>query len=145
MKSVKPCLISLFLMLVLVFGLVVPAGAATLPEPDADVYASRYFRDYRASIKADGSGKVTIKGTVYATHSMTKLGVTKITVYESGKTTPVGTYTTGWLRSNVSSASATVTHQGTAGKSYYATVTFYAQDENGSETKTRTSSSVTAT
>jgi len=144
MNSVKTRLIPLFLMLVLSFGLAVPAGAATLPEPDADVYASRYFRAYTTSIKAIGNGKLSITGNVQATHSMTKLGVTKITVYESGKTTPVGTYTTGWFNSNVSSASATVTHQGTAGKSYYATVTFYAQDENGSETKSRTSSSVTA-
>lgn len=145
MKSVKPCLISLFLMLVLVFGLAVPAGAATLPEPDADVYASRYFRGYTASIKAIGNGKLSITGNVQATHSMTKLGGTKVTVYESGKTSPVGTYTTGWYKTNSISSSFSVTHQGTAGKSYYATVTFYAQDENGSETKTRTSSSVTAT
>lgn len=145
MKLVRTRLLPLFLTLVLAFGLAVPAGAATPPEPDADVYASRYFRSYTASIKADGGGKLSITGYTLATHSMTKLGATKVVVYESGKSSPVGTYTTGWYKSNVISSSFSVTHQGTAGKSYYAVITFYAADQDGHETKTKTSSRVTAT
>ena len=76
---------------------------------------------------------------------MTKLGATKVLVYESGKTSPVGTYTSGWYKTNAISSSLSVTHQGTAGKSYYAVITFYAEDEGGHETRSKTSLHVTAT
>jgi len=145
MNSVKTRLLPLFLTLVLAFGLTVPTGAASLPEPDAEPYASRYFRDYTVNISAIGNGKMSISGNVIATHSMTKLGATKVLVYESGKTSPVGTYTSGWYKTNAISSSLSVTHQGTAGKSYYAVITFYAEDEGGHETRSKTSLHVTAT
>lgn len=145
MNTVRSRFLSLFLTLVLAFGLAVPTGAASLPEPDAEPYASRYFRDYTVSINALGNGRVSIIGNVIATQSMSRLGGTKVLVYESGKSSPVGTYTTGWYKSNVISSSFSVTHQGTAGKSYYAVITFYAADQDGHETRSRTSSRVTAT
>ena len=72
MKTSKQSILSLFLVIVLTFGLTISASAR----------ASDYLYQGQVSSSAAGSGKLKIKLDVLATGTMQEVGATQIIVYE---------------------------------------------------------------
>ena len=98
-----------------------------------------------------GKGKVRIEFDMGTTQIMDELGVMHIVIKEEnsdGSFSSVKTYsrynTSGFIDSNSTCHGGSVTYSGTQGKRYYAKVTFYARDENGSETLNQLTNTVTA-
>lgn len=118
----------------------------------ATVKASDYFSVTQAWATALGGGKVLIEFDMGTTHTMTELGAQHIVIYEQrasdGGYKSVKTYsrynTNGLMDGNSTSAYGSVTYSGTSGKKYYAKVTFYAKDDDGSETLNQYTNKVTA-
>lgn len=140
MKLVNNIFLPLFLLFVLSFNVAVPSYAATVPEPDADVYASRFFTEKYATASAKGNGIVAFSYNVVATGTMDRLGATQITIYrqaDSGSFTPVYAYNLSnkpnLMKSNVGSATSIVNYQGTVGKYYKAQITLHATKNGSSE------------
>jgi hypothetical protein len=79
---------------------------------------------------------------------MTTIGATSIKIYKYGGTSPVYTFNSSsyssMLGSNRISYGSSVSYSGTSGTKYYAVVTFYAKNSNGSSTETYTTGYVTA-
>lgn len=115
---------------------------ADVPTP----YASDYISACRASIsKGDSSGDVAITFNITAYKTPTSIGASKIVIYKSNGTqvkTITGSTSNGLLWS--SGKNGMYTHSGTSGTSYYAEVTFIAKNASGSDTRTMTTSMVTA-
>ena len=100
--------------------------------------ASSYIKNTNVSISATGSGKVKITATVVGTGTMTRIGCKSIVVYEStdnSNWTWVASYYDSdypaFMGTNKLSHTASVYHQGTAGRYYKATVTVYAGNSSG--------------
>lgn len=108
--------------------------------------ASRYIDTHFATIAAVGSGKVDISFTINGTDTMNQIGAKTIKVYTSvGTLVKTFSYTSysSMMTTNKVSYANKVTYSGTAGTTYYAVVTFYAE-KGGSDTKTYTTASVKA-
>lgn len=136
---------SAMLLIAMVLSLFLTVYAATSTENE--IQASNYFGSTEVTCIPTGSGKVTVEVEIIATHTMTSLGPTKIEIWEkqsNGSYSKVKTYSGGMLSSNTSHAFATKTYQGTSGTKYYARATLYAEDSNGSATRTHVSSTITA-
>lgn len=132
--------LSLCLLVVLTLGLSVPAGAASIPEPDVEIQASDYFGRRNVIASAAGSGKLQIVVDVVAKGIMQEVGATKVTVYEqqsNGSYSPVHTYTRyntpALIQKNRLSNKFELTYQGKSGTYYYAVAACYAKNASGSE------------
>lgn len=113
--------------------------------------ASDYFAYTFVNAAAVGGGRVTFEFDVNTTHTMDEVGASRIIVWErqsDGTYDNVKTYTryntSGLIEKDATCAYAAVTYQGKSGTDYYATVTFYAKDENGSGTYYSNTGIVTA-
>lgn len=132
MTQIKKRSLALFLLLVLVFSITIPASAR----------ASEYFHRTYVKVTDIGSGVQRILVDVGATETMQELGATQVIVYEKqsdGSYDPVKTYTRNDCPSLISYNRAShvsyITHYGTPGKSYYALCAFYAKNSSGSQIK----------
>ena len=103
-------------------------------------YQSRYGQ-YGGNFIGEDNGKIYIEADALATDIMDVIGVESITIYEKqsdGYDDDVYVYTryntAGMTRANNVEHFKSVTYQGTVGKKYYATVAFYAENDEGSET-----------
>lgn len=87
MKKILSRGISVFLLLVFMCSLSVPASAS--------VYASKYLSKYDSTIAAQGNGVLRISVTVIAVETIDQLGASKIVVERNinGSWTPMKTYT----------------------------------------------------
>jgi hypothetical protein len=112
----------------------------------AQAHASIYISAFAASIRADGNGKVSVLYDITGTGIMEEIGSTTITVYENGNVIKTYQYTTtpSMMAYNTSCHGGSVTYSGTAGKSYYATVAFWAGKQGGGDARTKTTLTVTA-
>lgn len=151
MKRVNNIFLPLFLLFILSFNIAVPTYAAAPPEPDADVYASRFFTDKFVVASAKGNGIVAFSYDVIATGTMDRIGATQIIVYErtsSGSFTPVYTYNLSnkpnLMKSNAGSASFIVNYQGKVGTYYKAKITLQATKNGSSESANMTTNAVKA-
>lgn len=113
--------------------------------------ASDYFwyTDVRAT--PQGGGKLIVEFDVGSTEIMTELGASKIVIYEqqsNGTYAAVKTFTryntSGMIVKDDSCVYNKVSYSGTSGTKYYAVITFYAKNAKGSETKQRTTNTITA-
>lgn len=102
--------------------------------------ASDYYSSTSVYASAPGGGDVLIEYDVNATDFMDEVGVKKITIWEQqsdGSYSIVYTFTryntSGLIVYNAISHCGGVTYHGTSGVKYFATVQFYAKDENGNE------------
>ena len=108
--------------------------------------ASLYFDSYSATVIPEGGGEITIDMSVEAKKIVTELGFKKVVIQEkSGSSwTDVKTLTStsysSFIAKNDAVHAASVSYDGTTGKSYRAKVTVYAKDASGSDTKTVTTS-----
>ena len=118
----------------------------------ATVKASDYFAVTEAWATALGKGKVLVEYDMGTTHIMDELGVLHIVIYEQresdGGYSSVKTYsrynTNGFIENDSTCHGGSVTYYGTSGKKYYAKVTFYAKNDDGSETLNQLTNKVTA-
>jgi hypothetical protein len=139
----RSILITVFIILSLLFSLAVSASAATT--------ASNYLDNYSASAQAGTNHKVLISFDVNATRIMNSVGASQIVVQvnNNGVWTGVSTYTgsisNGMLAANNLSNTGSISYFGIAGKQYRARVTVYAGNSTGSDSRTITTNTVTAT
>lgn len=99
---------------------------------------STYIKDYDISISATGNGKVKFSVTVESRNVMSRIGCKSIVVYESTDNSNwiyvVSYYDSDYpnfMGANKSSHTASLYHQGTAGRYYKATITVYAGNSSG--------------
>jgi hypothetical protein len=113
--------------------------------------ASLYLSSYSAWATAKNNGNVQIDFDVAAKSLADKVGVTQIINQKKNGSSwnDVHTFssntTSGMLASNALFNCGDVTYAGTAGGEYRAVVTVYAKIGSGSDSKTVTTNSVTAT
>ena len=129
LKSFSLCLI--------IVAMISTTAFAAAPNDPVDPQANSYIAKTTVGIVALGSGKIEIDFSVTAMRKMTDVGTTKVTVYnESGKAVATYRYTDpgyGYMMGhNRFTQTASVFYQGVSGQRYYAIVTFYAGDLNGS-------------
>lgn len=129
LKSFSLCLI--------IVAMISTTAFAAAPSDPADPQANSYVLKTTVGIVPLGSGKIEIDFSVTAMRKMTDVGATKVTVYnESGKAVATYRYTDpgyGYMMGhNTIKHTASVTYQGVSGQRYYAIVSFYAGDLNGS-------------
>ena len=134
MRKLPRRLLGLASTLVLTLSLLLPMACAA-------EQASYYFAYTDAVAYAEADGKILIEADALGTDIMDEIGVESITIYEQqtdGSYDDVRTYTryntSGMIRTNNYEHFKAVTYQGTIGKKYFATIAFYAADDEGSET-----------
>lgn len=135
------------LLAVILITCLIPTAAAAAIEP----YASDYFDDCKVTVTAISGGSLQIDAKATAKGTMSKIGVSEITIQKKGlifwsdETTQIGTTANGLIKTNSKSYDKIITFSGlTVGEQYRAVVTFYAENSSGSDSITKTSVSVTA-
>jgi len=104
--------------------------------------SSAYLDGYSAFLTADGNGEISVTVDVSGTNYMTEIGAQTIYIYESTNNvnfTRVATYEAEDYEEMLGSGSfyyeTPITHEGTAGRYYFAIVDVYAANVRGSDTK----------
>ena len=145
MKSARRSIIVLLVLLMGLFSIPVWKGHAI------ETRASHYFSVTAAWATALGNGKILIEYDMASTDIMDELGVKTIEVEEKqpdGSYETVRTYnrynTSGLIRTDNVCAGGSITYSGISGRKYYAIVTFYAKDSDGSEIMYHATNTVTA-
>lgn len=133
-----------FVLLICVFPVTSQAAA---PSQD-EIEASYYLTEYGATLYSEGiTGKLKLWYEVYATGTMTSVGVYKIVLKKSNGTivrTIWGSTANGLLGANKSSHFGTYTISNlTSGTTYYCVVTVIARNSSGSDTRSVTTAAVT--
>lgn len=110
---------------------------ASAPNDAAAPQANSYIAKTTVGIVALGNGKIEVDFAVTATRPMPDVGAMFVDIYNaSGKCVKTYTYTdSGYsymMGHNSGKHVASVTYQGVSGQRYYAIVTFYAGNLNGS-------------
>lgn len=134
----RKTLIVLLTSLILVFGISMIAEARD----------SKYLAQYGSSAYAEGNSKILVDFFVQGTGTMSSIGVTQILIERKQGTSWVTDRTfksqnySNFLGSNKALHLSEVSFTGTAGVTYRATITAYAGDNTGSDSKTHTSNTV---
>lgn len=128
-KSFSLCLI--------IIAMISTTAFAAAPNDPVDPQANSYVFKTTVGIVPLGNGRIEIDFSVTATGRMPDVGATRVTIYKEGGTI-VATYIYtdpgyGYIMGHNSyTHTASVTYQGVSGQRYYAIVSFYAGDLNGS-------------
>lgn len=115
----------------------------------ATLRASEYISSYKAVISPTGDGEITVECSINGTGRMKTLGIQSVKIYNANGTN-VATYSytmDGYeylMGSDTGRKTASVSHSGIPGRSYYAVVVFYASDGSGSDSRSYTTKAVTA-
>lgn len=137
----KRLFISVVVVMALMLSLSVNAFADFSPLANPNITSKT------GSIEKTGNGNINIAFNVTANSTMVTLGASSITLYKSNgeyvATLSSDDYNN-MLASNTFSYGSKVPYKGVSGQSYYATITFYAENDSGSSTSTYTTTSVTA-
>lgn len=158
MKAISKKIFALLMVLAAIFSS--PTLAASVPIIDNDsiplidndkeiiMRASYYLSSYAADCSVSGN-TVSVDYNVTATRVMNYVGAIGVYLYESSNGsnfTCVRTfYPSGnpnMLRQNFQFHATSVTYNGISGRYYYAVVSFYAENSNGSDTKSYTTSTI---
>ena len=134
--------ISKILSFMLVFTMLLSVAGFT-----AAARASAQLSSYSANLFDVGNGDIDIEFTVTGMGTMDELGVKTIKVYKSnGTLVKTFSYTSydEMMGYDTGRHSGVVTYSGTEGQKYYAVVTFYGKNSAGSDSRTYTTSTVTA-
>ena len=117
------------------------AFAEGCDQKDEGAKSSTYILSKRAAVSAMGGGTIKITYSVTAYYSIDELGACQINLYKSNGQLMKSYYSSAYasmMGYNCSTHSGTVTYPGTPGTSYYAIITFYAQDGSVGEYKSIT-------
>lgn len=143
-------LFTLMMTLALALSCVFSVSAFAADPETADNRASLYFASYRAAINSQGDGNLVVNANAQTNKVVNELRIKKIVIQEKSgstwKTVKTFTDTTNasFIAKNDAYIDVSVKYSGTKGKTYRAQATVYAGDASGSDTKTCTSSSITA-
>ncbi len=111
--------------------------------------ASNQISSYSITLEAKGNGVIEVKANVAGTSfNMIEIGFSAIMLYEEdGNDWDLVKFKTGLYNpvSPSGSYSYSFTYEGTAGKEYYARVSYYARDSEGQTSRHENSHIVTAT
>jgi len=109
------------------------------------IMSSQYISSCSATITPGTNGLIELNCSVIGTGIMSTIGVKTIQLqkYVSGTWTSVKTWSDYFNYNNIQ-ASFYASYQGTVGSQYRAIATFYAENQNGSDSRIVTTSSVTA-
>jgi hypothetical protein len=116
----------------------------------ASARASHQIAGFSITITPMGSGNVRVVTSVSGTHNqMTTIGMPAITIYERNNSSSAWriVHSTGPHynpNTTAGSHSHAVTFQGVAGRQYYAHAGFFAQDSQGSDSRSASSPIITA-
>jgi hypothetical protein len=110
----------------------------------AEARASDYITNTAVGISKSGL-TITVDYSITGTGNMTSIGASSIVIYKNSS--PVYTFSypavSALRSSNTYVHSSSVRYTGTTGNTYYAVVNFYAGNSNGSDTRARTTVSMT--
>lgn len=144
MKSKVCKIVSLVMVIAILVGIMPLVGAA-------NVRASDYFWCTEAWATPTGNGNIIVEFDVSATETMKEVGTSKVVIYELQSNSTykaVKTFTryntAGLIEYNTFCSYGKVSYKGTPGIKYYAVVTFYAKNADGSETLNMTTKTITA-
>ena len=145
------------IMLLLVMSLCVatlsPAVLAandTIPSETTDepiyVHSSDFIRSYSAGMSAGNNGVMTVTFIITGTATMERIGATRIEIFENGRLVRTLTHTNNpeMMTNNAVIHTGTFTHQGVAGRTYHAVITFQAGRNGGFDVRTLQSLSAVA-
>lgn len=100
------------------------------------VRASKFISYTSAGVIAEGNGVISIEFLVAGTEPMTEIGACTIMLYENDSLIKTFKYTdVGYedmMGYGVTVYGSSVAYKGVPGREYYAVVTFYAMNDNGS-------------
>ena len=127
----------LFSICLIIIAVINTTAFAAAPNDSAAPQANSYIFKTTVGIVPLGSGKIEVDFSVTAMGRMPDVGATRVTIYrEGGPIVATYIYTDrGYdyiMGHNTYTHTASVTYQGVSGQRYYAIVTFYAGDLNGS-------------
>lgn len=121
-------------------------AAAAEPSSVISVHSSDYLSSYNSFATKIAPGKMDVSFKVVAPLLASKIGVSKLEIYQESGTkmvTVYGSAANGLQSSNTSLYTGTYHFTGTPGTAYYAVVTVFASDEDGSDSRTIVTNSVT--
>jgi len=120
----------------------------------AQARASLYISSFGAAATAVGGGNVNVGYTITGTGVMDDIGSTEVHIFERLPNSSTWNFVRVYrysqsgnghmLGSNKHTHSSSITYQGTAGRQYYAIVYFWAGKNNAGDSRTSTTSVVTA-
>lgn len=129
-------IISIFLAVLVILRLfTVPTAAAI------ESRASEQIAMYNTNAIAAGNGELAIKFSIYGNDIMNNIGAKEIKIYHGSKWQFCDTYTeddAGMCTSSDYKYTNTIVYSGTAGTYYKVVVTVFAEDANGSDSRTET-------
>lgn len=136
--------------LVLAFSMCLSIGAFAEGEAQKDeqTRSSRYILSTHAAVTAMGGGTIRITYSVTAYYSIDELGACQINLYKSNGQLMKTYYSSAYasmMGYNTFSHNGYVTYPGTPGTSYYAIITYYAQDGSIGEYKSLTTNTTICT
>lgn len=107
----------------------------------ATARASSQISRYSMDVTSAGDGQLKIKFSVSCEGLMDRLGAQSIAIYENSSSTPIasyGQYDSGMSKINSVKYSNEIYYSGTSGVQYRVTVTIFAKDSAGTDTRTQT-------
>lgn len=140
MKRIFSMALAMLLALPLYVGIVSADDTGIDPQASLTISSTTVY-----ALPGDKPGEVNITFAITATDSASKLGATEIVIHKPDLTTYTitGTFNNGLLTSG-SSYAYTYTYKGIKGHSYYADVTLISTIGSVSDSRTRTTETVTA-
>ena len=142
MKSRLLVILAAALTLVLLSSSMALANDAPFDDSPAILRSSNYLTTYIADIEAQGNNIVKVSFTVRAKTTMDEVGVLQIEIERNAgngwfydRTLDHDDYSN-FIKQNALSNKSSVTFTGIAGYQYRATITAYAADSGGSDSKT---------
>jgi hypothetical protein len=145
----KKNLIHAFILLVIVTMLTTSALAVNNGDVSGNsvsvIQASRYINTCETLITANSGGEIAINCAVTGTGTMDTIGVETLNIqkYSSGSWITVKSYNSLYEYDSVQ-ASVSATYIGAVGSQYRVVAKFYVANSSGSDSRTMTTSSVTA-
>lgn len=115
----------------------IPTAAATTAEPRA----SEQITSFATGVFPSGNGELSIEFSISGRGIMSSIGAKEIKIYHGSKWQFCDTYTeddAGMCTTNKVMYDNTIVYSGTAGTYYKVVVTVFAENANGSDSRTET-------
>jgi hypothetical protein len=118
---------------------------AVIPNAYAGIMASEVISSYSVTTSSDSSGNITAVATIRAVSKSDKIGFPVIRIQEKqGSSWVTVKSASGKYKTDATSYSYSLSYDGTVGKAYRCYAEFYAENDGVSDTRSKTSSSITA-
>lgn len=119
------------------------------PAASAAQESNAFILSYSGGTYADGGGVVTVDFSLVGKGTLKNIGASSIYLYENGSLVLYASYLSSYysyiMGHNRANYAESVSYNGTAGRTYYAIITFYGGDGTSYDTETYQTASVVAT